>query len=109
MVAIVTGGSKGIGLAIARALLERGMQVTITGRNEADLRRAADTLGARDKLHTISADVRDEAGARRTIDDTGARFGGLDVLVNNAGIGTFANVADMSPDAWRQVIDTNLS
>jgi len=109
MVAIVTGGSKGIGLAIARAFLGRGMQVTITGRAERDLRQAAASLSAGDKLHAVSADVRDEAAARRIVAETVTRFGGVDVLVNNAGVGRFANVADMTPDMWREVIDTNLS
>jgi len=109
MVAIVTGGSKGIGLAIARALLGRGMQVTITGRNERDLQQAAASLAAGDKLHAVAADVRDEAAARRIVAETVSRFGGVDVLVNNAGVGRMANVADMTPETWREVIDTNLS
>ncbi len=109
MVAIVTGGSKGIGLAIARAFVERGMQVTITGRHEADLRRAQERLGAGADVLAVAADVRIPADAQRAIDETVSRFGGLDVLVNNAGIGRFANVADMSIDTWREVIDTNLS
>jgi NAD(P)-dependent dehydrogenase (short-subunit alcohol dehydrogenase family) len=109
MVAIVTGGSKGIGLAIARALLDRGMQVTITARSDRDLQGAASSLGAGDKLHAVSADVRDETAARRIVSETVARFGGLDVLVNNAGVGRFAHVADMNVEAWREVIDTNLT
>ena len=118
MVALVTGGSKGIGLAIARALLARGMQVAITGRNEADLRRAAESLGpaaTRDAssgqatLLTVTADVRNEQDARRSVEETVRAFGGLDVLVNNAGIGRFAPVADMTIDVWREIIDTNLS
>ena len=109
MVGIVTGGSKGIGLAIARAFLDRGMQVTITGRSERPLRAAADRLGSAGSVHAVTADVRDPAEARRAIDETVARFGGVDVLVNNAGVGRFANVADMSIDSWREVIDTNLS
>ena len=87
MVALVTGGSKGIGLAIARALLDRDMQVAISGRHEADLRRAAEQLDAGGNLVTVSADVRDEAGARRSVEETVRAFGGLDVLVNNAGVG----------------------
>jgi len=109
MVGIVTGGSKGIGLAIARAFLERGMQVTISARKDADLDKAARTLGAGANVHTIRADVRDPAEAQRLVDDTVRRFGGVDVLVNNAGVGKFASVADMSLDDWRQVLDTNLS
>jgi len=109
MVALVTGGSKGIGLAIARALLDRDMQVAISGRHEADLRRAAEQLGAGANLVTVSADVRDEADARRSVEETVRAFGGLDVLVNNAGVGKFANVADMTPEMFRDVIDTNLT
>jgi NAD(P)-dependent dehydrogenase (short-subunit alcohol dehydrogenase family) len=117
MVAIVTGGSKGIGLAIAHAFLERGMQVAISARNDADLQEAARRLGGGDSstalgagtLHTVRADVRDAADAQRLVDETVRRFGGVDVLVNNAGVGKFARVADMSLDDWRQVVDTNLS
>jgi len=119
MVAIVTGGSKGIGLAIARGFLERGMQVTITARSDADLRKAAEALGAAstrdarsapaDRLLTIAADVRDENAASRVVAETVQRLGGLDVLVNNAGVGRFAHVADMNPATWREVIETNLT
>ena len=58
---------------------------------------------------TLRADVREAADAQRLVDETVRRFGGVDVLVNNAGVGKFANVADMTLDEWRQVIDTNLS
>jgi len=109
MVAIVTGGSKGIGLAIARALRERGLQVAISGRSENDLRAAVERLGPPDDVHAVVSDVRNPADAQRLIDETARKFGGIDVLVNNAGVGRFANVADMSLDAWREVIDTNLS
>ena len=109
MVALVTGGSKGIGLAIARALLDRDMQVAISGRHEADLRRATEQLGAGANLVTVSADVRNEQDARRSVEETVRAFGGLDVLVNNAGVGKFANVADMTPEMFRDVIDTNLT
>ena len=109
MVAIVTGGSKGIGLAIARAFLDRGMQITITGRNAADLDRAQRQLAGGANVLALAADVRTPADASRAVDETISRFGGLDVLVNNAGIGRFTPVADMSIEAWREVIDTNLS
>ena len=109
MVALVTGGSKGIGFSIARALLDRGLQVAISGRHEADLRRAAEALAAGGNLITVSADVRDENDARRSVDETVRAFGGLNVLVNNAGIGKFANVADMTPQTFRDVIETNLN
>jgi NAD(P)-dependent dehydrogenase (short-subunit alcohol dehydrogenase family) len=109
MVVIVTGGSKGIGLAVARAFVARGGQVVISARNEAELRAAAQSLGVTDRVHTVRADVREPADAERLIAEAVRRFGGVDVLVNNAGVGRFADVADMTIDAWRQVIDTNLS
>ena len=108
MIAIVTGGSKGIGMAIARAIAERGGQVTITARSEAELRNAARSLGDA-RVHAVRADVRDPADADRVVAETVRRFGGLDVLVNNAGVGRFASVAEMSVDDWRTVIETNLS
>jgi NAD(P)-dependent dehydrogenase (short-subunit alcohol dehydrogenase family) len=109
MVSIVTGGSQGIGLAIARAFLDRGGQVVIAARRDAALKTAAQALGAPDRVHTVRADVREPADAERLVAETVRRFGGVDVLVNNAGVGRFANVADMSVEDWRQVIDTNLS
>ena len=109
MVAIVTGGSKGIGLAIAKALADRGMQVVISARNDAELKHAVRELGGEGKAHAVRADVRNPADAERLVHQAVERFGGLDVLVNNAGVGKFANVADMTLDEWQQVIDTNLS
>ena len=108
MIAIVTGGSKGIGLAIARALLDRGSQVAIGARRQDDLERAARDLGADDRVHAVRCDVREPADAQRLVDETVKRFGGVDVLVNNAGVGLFARVAEMSIEQWRQVMQTNL-
>jgi len=102
MVVLVTGGSKGIGLAIAKAFVERGDQVVIGARSPA-------TSLATAHLHVVKADVRKPEDARKLVDETVKRFGGLDVLVNNAGIGKFVNVADMSLDDWHAIIDTNLS
>ena len=107
MIAIVTGGSKGIGLAIARALLDRGSQVAIGARRQDDLERAARDLGADDRVHAVRCDVREPADAQRLVDETVKRFGGVDVLVNNAGVGLFARVAEMSIEQWRQVLQTN--
>ena len=109
MVSIVTGGSKGIGLAIARALLDGGGQVAISARTDADLKAAARALDAGDRVLTVRADVREPADAGRLVGETVGRFGGLDVLVNNAGVGGFANVADTTVEEWRRIIDTNLS
>ena len=105
--ALVTGGSRGIGFAIARALGASGASVAITGRDGGALETARKELGA--GALTLRADVRNEREAAQAVDDTVRQFGGLDLLVNNAGVGLFAPVADMTPADWRQVIETNLS
>jgi NAD(P)-dependent dehydrogenase (short-subunit alcohol dehydrogenase family) len=110
-VAIVTGGSRGIGLAIARALVAEGVNVAVTGRSDAHLSEARPRIESAGpgSVETLRADVRRYAEVERAVAATVARFGGLDLLVNNAGIGLFANVADMSPEQWSEVIDTNLT
>ena len=110
-VAIVTGGSRGIGLAIARALVRDGVQVAVTGRSAAHLSAARPTIEAAGpgKVETLQADVRKHDEVGRAVDATVARFGGLDILINNAGVGIFANVAAMTPEQWSEVIDTNLT
>jgi 3-oxoacyl-[acyl-carrier protein] reductase len=110
-VAVVTGGSRGIGLAIARALVAAGAHVGITGRSAAHLDAARPKIegAGTGKVETLQADVRDYAQVQRAIEGTVARFGGLDVLINNAGVGVFSDVADMTPAQWADVIDTNLT
>jgi NAD(P)-dependent dehydrogenase (short-subunit alcohol dehydrogenase family) len=110
-VAFVTGGTRGIGLAIAQALVEAGMRVAISGRSQAGVNAALKTLGAAgsDRAAGFSADVRRFADVEHAIAATVERFGGLDVLVNNAGIGVFRNVAEMTVEEWSEVIDTNLT
>jgi 3-oxoacyl-[acyl-carrier protein] reductase len=110
-VAVVTGGSRGIGLAIARALAAEGVQVAVTGRSPAHLSEARGQIEAAGPgaVETLQADVREADEVSRAIDAAVARFGGLDILVNNAGIGIFKEVAEMTADEWSQVIDTNLT
>jgi NAD(P)-dependent dehydrogenase (short-subunit alcohol dehydrogenase family) len=110
-VAFVTGGSRGIGLAIARALAAQGVQVAVTGKSQSHLSAARPRIeGAGPAgVETFVADVRHYTDVERAINATVARFGGLDFIVNNAGVGIFANVADMTPDQWSEVIDTNLT
>ncbi len=110
-VAIVTGGTKGIGRATAEALLEEGVRVVICSRREADVQALVEALRptAGEKISGWACDVRDYSQVERLMQLAAERFGGLDVLINNAGLGIFASVADLTPEQWRQVIDTNLT
>ena len=111
-VAIVTGGSRGIGFATAAALLERGGAVAISGMDQARLEDACVRLAAgasADRVLGIRADVREEDGVTALIDGAVERFGGLDILVNNAGVGEFVDVASMSSEVWHRMIGTNLT
>ena len=110
-VAFVTGGSRGIGLAIARVLAAQGVQVAVTGKSQSHLSAARPKIeGAGPaRVETLVADVRNYAEVERAIAATVSRFGGLDFVINNAGVGLFANVADMTPAQWSEVIDTNLT
>jgi NAD(P)-dependent dehydrogenase (short-subunit alcohol dehydrogenase family) len=103
---VVTGGSKGIGRAIAEALAAAGARVVITGRNGSDLQAAERAV---EGLYAVRADVSQPDQAESAIDEAARKFGGLDILVNNAGVGRFANTADMPIDQWQEVIGTNLS
>jgi NAD(P)-dependent dehydrogenase (short-subunit alcohol dehydrogenase family) len=105
--AIVTGGSRGIGKAIAKELVGRGFRVAISGRKSADLESAASELGA--GVLGIQCDVRDPESCERLVTETVRAFGRLDLLVNNAGIGIYRPVAEMSGEEWRSVIETNLN
>jgi NAD(P)-dependent dehydrogenase (short-subunit alcohol dehydrogenase family) len=110
-VALVTGGSRGIGLAIARALVADGVQVAVTGLSAAHLSSARPKIEASGPaaVETLQADVRRYDEVQRAVEATVARFGGLDILVNNAGVGIFKDAADMTPAEWSLVIDTNLT
>ena len=110
-VAVVTGGSLGIGLAIARALAAESVHVAVMGRSEKHLAAARPRIeGAGPAaVETLKADVRSYAEVERALSATVARFGGLDILINNAGVGLFKDIADMTPAEWSEVIDTNLT
>ncbi len=110
-VAIVTGGSQGIGLAVARALVGVGVNTTVIGRSDLHLSQARPLIeGAGPAaVETLRADVRDAAQVEDAVAATVSRFGRLDIVVNNAGVGVFKNVAEMTPAEWSEVIDTNLT
>ena len=105
--AVVTGGSRGIGLAIARALVTSDVNVMITGTNEKRLADAVRELGA--LAMATRADVRRYEDVERAFGAAASRFGGIDILVNNAGVGVFAPVASMSVEQWHDVIETNVT
>jgi len=106
-VALVTGGNGGIGLGIAKGLAGAGADVAIAGRNAAKNAAAVEALGGR--TIGIAADVNDPAQVKRMVADTVSAFGGLDILVANAGINIRKPPQDYTVDEWRQVIDTNLN
>ncbi|MFL6227308.1 MAG: SDR family oxidoreductase [Pyrinomonadaceae bacterium] len=108
--AVVTGGTKGIGRAIAESLVREGMNVCISARDAGEIERAVTELGDAGEGIVTGAvcDVRDYDGVRALFEHAAGELGGVDVLVNNAGIGIFGRVDDMSPEDFRAVLETNL-
>jgi NAD(P)-dependent dehydrogenase (short-subunit alcohol dehydrogenase family) len=109
--ALVTGGTRGIGFAIAQALAERGSSVFICGTNPQGLEEAISLLRKRGKAKIEGAvcDVRDHAQVRSMVRNAADTLGSIDILVNNAGIGVFNKVEKMDPEEWRATLETNLS
>jgi 3-oxoacyl-[acyl-carrier protein] reductase len=103
--ALVTGGSSGIGRAIAEVFIESGARVAITGRDEQKVKSAAQSLGAL----PIRADVSNEADVDRTYREVLHEFGHLDILVNNAGFGIFKNLVDLDRKTFDAVFATNVT
>ena len=109
-VAIVTGGTKGIGFAIAEALLKNAAKVFICGRDKRDLNQAVEWLSKHGDVEGDVCDVRSEDQVRIMIAECERRLGGVDILVNNDGMGVFGKtVEDLSGDEFRQVLETNLN
>jgi 3-oxoacyl-[acyl-carrier protein] reductase len=107
--AVVTGGSKGIGFAIAEALAKQGSHVFICARDKGELRRAVDDLSRHSHAEGEVCDVRSEDQVRMMLEECERVFGGLDILVNNAGMGIFGKtVEQISADEFRQTVETNL-
>ncbi len=110
-VAFVTGGSKGIGYGVAAALSKMGVRVGITSRNKAEAEKAADeiTKSGKGEVIGIEADVRDFESQKKAIQQVTDKWGQLDVLVANAGVGHFGSIEELTPEQWQQTIDTNLT
>lgn len=107
--ALVTGGSRGIGRAIALSLAKEGSKVMLAARHEEDLNNVAKEIRNRGGEASIFvANMRDENSIREMIAATVSEFGGLDVLVNNAGLGHFAPVAEMTTAQWDEMFEVNL-
>jgi 2-deoxy-D-gluconate 3-dehydrogenase len=106
-VALVTGGNGGIGLGIAKGLAQAGAKVAIAGRNDAKNQAALKELGG--GAIALKADVNDEAAVRRMVGETVKAFGGLDILVANAGINIRKPPQDYAAAEWHQIMDTNLT
>ena len=104
--AIVTGGTRGIGFAIAKALVSAGANVAITGRLESDVENATSELGkiGPGTISGYACDVRNYDAVQSLF----GAFGGVDILINNAGIGIFSSVESMSPEDFRAVLETNV-
>lgn len=107
--AIVTGGTRGIGRAIAERLLHDGAGVAICGRTQASVDRAVAEMHGMGRIFGTVADIATVEGARALFAAVDGEFGGLDILVNNAGQGRFKKVGDMTPEEWHLNIDVNLN
>jgi 3-oxoacyl-[acyl-carrier protein] reductase len=109
--AFITGGSKGIGYGIAASLLEQNMKVGITSRSQENADKAAEELKkiGKGQVLALQADVRDFDSQKQAVDKLLEKWGSLDLLIANAGVGYFASIEEMTPDQWNQTIETNLT
>jgi NAD(P)-dependent dehydrogenase (short-subunit alcohol dehydrogenase family) len=105
-VAIVTGGTKGIGLAIAERMINEGASVVISARTGSDVASVAEGLG--ENALGVPCDVANPEDCAALVASTVEHFGGLDVLVNNAGLGVFKPISEMTVEEWQLQIDVNL-
>jgi 3-oxoacyl-[acyl-carrier protein] reductase len=112
-VALITGGTKGIGYGIAQSLLHEGIHVAITGRNKFSTQKAADALNSHSpkgaKAIGVEADVRDYKSQQQAVEIVLDHFKQLDIVIANAGLGHFASVEDLTVQQWQETIDTNLT
>src|SRR5687767_10257971 len=104
---LITGGSKGIGYGVAESLIQEGAKVAITSRSQRSADEAAAKLNKIGKGESIGiqADVRDANAQQKAVEITIKKFGALDVLVANAGLGYFGNIETLTIDQWNETID----
>lgn len=109
--AFITGGAKGIGFGIAKKLNQQGINCVLVGRNQQTLDQAVSQLqnSSQAGVLGIVADVRDSSSLERAVAVTMDRFGGIDYLIANAGVGHFASIEDLTLAQWQETIDINLS
>jgi len=110
-VTLITGGARGIGLALAKAFAEKGYAVVITGRDQARLQAAAEELRkGKAEITALQCDVREPASVEKLFAEIRQRYSTIDVLVNNAGVAHALSPVDEMPlETWKEVIDTNLT
>ena len=107
-VAYITGGTKGIGFGIAKALVDAGLKVAISGRNLADVEKAAEELGNENVL-AIASNVANYTDEEAAVAAIVSKFGKLDIVIANAGVGKFGPIDQLSLEDWNEMIDTNLT
>jgi NAD(P)-dependent dehydrogenase (short-subunit alcohol dehydrogenase family) len=107
-VAVVTGGTKGIGRAIVENILREKANVFVCARNQEDVRQTVQELSNLGHIEGETCDMRSNEQVQMLLDEAARKFGGVDVLVNNAGIGIFKTVEETDPEEFRQVLETNL-
>ena len=109
--ALITGGSKGIGYGIAEILMREKMKVVITSRSQKAAEDAAQQLNKLGvgEAFGIAADVRDLTSQQKAVDAVIKKWGSLDVLIANAGVGYFGSIETLTPEQWKETIDTNLT
>lgn len=110
-IVLITGGSKGIGYGIAEVLLREGAKVAITSRTQAAADEAATKLrkNFKGEILALKADVRDSLSQEGAVNEILRKFGRLDVLIANAGLGYFGSIETLTPDQWNETIETNLT
>ena len=108
-IAVVTGGSRGIGRAVAEALVRDGVKTAVCGRDSASLAQAVQDLSAGGEVSGRTCDMGRYEQVEEFFRFVEETYGGLDILINNAGVGRFAPVDQLSVEDWREVIDVNLS